>query len=63
MLGALCVKPIEIDVKLFVRICTILYGTSVMNDFTDISPYPFWLVKPYVLPCCNVLNYNFGKES
>ena len=64
--GALCVNhqkscwvrcvssTIEIDVELFVSICAILYGTCAMNDFADISPYPFWLDKPYVLVCDNV---------
>ena len=56
-------STIEIDVKLFVRICAILYGTCAMNGFAKISPCPFWLVKPYVLSCCNVLYHDFGKES
>ena len=51
--GALCVNhqkscwvrcvssTIEIDVKLFVSICAILYGTCAMSDFADISLYTF----------------------
>ena len=56
-------SPIEIDVELFVRICAILYGTCAMNDFTDISPYPFWLDKPSLLSCCNVLYSDLEKKN
>ena len=48
-------STIEIDVKLFVSICSKLYGTCAMNNFADIFPYPFWLVKPYLISCGNVL--------